>query len=948
MSLPAIEILVLGDGAYVTAVLNAVSSVNSYNVLGAIGAMIGLLLMLVKGVTSPGGASVNPASFLVSIVLFWVMFVPRVDQVVVQETMIQPGNVAARSFVVDNVPAGLAMVGFAMSKLGNAMTQIYETNFGSAEDSARGMTGGLGRNLALLTQMRTMMANPNFTDPSSTPLRPGYIANYRSNMADYLVDCTFPQINHGNISREQVMTQPGLTGVLNDTTGNPASFVRWQNADGKYVTVDCRTAKQRLEQAATSPAMTAAYDRAVEAAGKSGTARDIQTAFGGFTNDAAKEMGTMVATSIMNSVIAQAAVRGSLSPADSQAVIMVEEAAMRRNVQFAGEESLFIRILRPIVGFFEAMFYALGPIMAFVCTLGPFGWGMVGKYMALTIWVGLWFPMLAITQLYSNVQMKTFFELLGAGEGDFTPMQLIQISSEAQDALGAASALAAATPALAMSILFGGAVSMSYLAGRLQGSDQIDENKVAPTASSVSPIASMGSAVNGSLGAGNTVNGGSMPTVSAGAAAQQAESFGRQATQSKAMEFSRTLSESVSQNAATSNAVSQMVSSGWTQQHTEQFNAAVSRAAEQGTISNDEAKALTSLSQDQQSALSVGVSVAGTGAKKAFTDGSSDTMQYGSSAARSAAAKLAQSQQASTAIALNTASAMQNSSTSSASVGLSASLGEQLSNSAKEAVQASETYQQTSSLTRSMNTSESLTYAQMGENFKATYGAESGAMVMSMQDKLYAAGLGDEYEKNLASYQARGGLVDSTHQRLAAAYDTLEQTRATGANADELLSAQSTIIQGAFNRASAGSALGANEQVGEGRGFSQDVDRQTSVVAASTEAARDVTGPGTSAGAVFGAAGGSIDSVGAEVQAGHDAQPDGPANGQLGYNEAQQRLATAASNDVNFGHERSEQAVEYAGGKLIGDVTRLNNNWEAAPESAPGDTGSPVDALNSR
>src|SRR5690606_12635444 len=118
-------------------------------------------------------------------------------------------------------------------------------------------------------------------------------------------------------------------------------------------------------------------------------------------------------------------------------------------------------------------FYALGPIMAFVVMLGPTGWSLVVKYMMLTVWVALWFPMLTISHLYSKLRMEDYFEQLGAID-TYTPAQLQMIASEALSTLGATSALVAATPALAMSLIYGGAVSMSHLAGRLNTADVVD------------------------------------------------------------------------------------------------------------------------------------------------------------------------------------------------------------------------------------------------------------------------------------------------------------------------------------------------------------------------------------------------------------------------------------------------------------------------------------------
>lgn len=538
-----LEINVLGDGAYVLAVLNAVSGFSQaqYGTLGAIGMLLGMLLMMLKGIMEPGGPKFAPQTMLISIVIFWVMFIPRVDRVIVAEVTVRPGEASPRSFVVDNVPLGLAGAGYLISNLGVQVTKAYETGFGSAEDTERGTTGGLGRNLALMGQLRTMISDPRFYDPPQGYER-SVINTFRTNMTEYMGQCTLPQVEARNLAPEKIFSEPGISGVVNDITANPVSAMVWTATNGDIETITCRDAASRISSIyEDGNELEGAFNRAMQASGSEIESDDVVEAFANYANSSGISMQRMMATMMVNSVASEAAVRSSLSPADTQAIIMVEEAAQRRNVQWAGEESLFIRILRPIVGFFEALFYALAPIMAFICTLGPMGWKLMGKYTMLTIWVGLWFPMLSLTQLYSNIEMRYFFDTLGNG-ADYSPDQLTKIATEAMDTLGTASALTAATPALAMSLLYGGAVSMSYLAGRLQGSDHIDEGKVAPKASEVAAVASAQGAMQQSMYGGVTKPGAADVAYSRSTMAETMEQSSIVAQRQAAETLSHTLS----------------------------------------------------------------------------------------------------------------------------------------------------------------------------------------------------------------------------------------------------------------------------------------------------------------------------------------------------------------------------------------------------------------------
>src|SRR3546814_1398874 len=111
------------------------------------------------------------------------MFVPRVDGVLIVELNTPPGycgtvrsdenpedrkwyehGCAPRTFVVDNVPLGLAATGYIVSTLGTKVTQLFETTFGQAEDESRVTTGALGQHLRLLANLR-MLQQQTFNDP---------------------------------------------------------------------------------------------------------------------------------------------------------------------------------------------------------------------------------------------------------------------------------------------------------------------------------------------------------------------------------------------------------------------------------------------------------------------------------------------------------------------------------------------------------------------------------------------------------------------------------------------------------------------------------------------------------------------------------------------------------------------------------------------------------------
>jgi conjugal transfer mating pair stabilization protein TraG len=80
-----------------------------------------------------------------------------------------------------------------------------------------------------------------------------------------------------------------------------------------------------------------------------------------------------------------------------------EQAAQQRNAQWAAEQTLFTRIVRPMMTFFEGLIFAITPLMAFTIALGPAGIAMTGKYLLFGLWIQLWMPIMAIINLYLHM-----------------------------------------------------------------------------------------------------------------------------------------------------------------------------------------------------------------------------------------------------------------------------------------------------------------------------------------------------------------------------------------------------------------------------------------------------------------------------------------------------------------------------------------------------------------
>ena len=176
-----------------------------------------------------------------------------------------------------------------------------------------------------------------------------------------------------------------------------------------------------------------------------------------------------------------------------QDAVAIEQAAQQRNTQWASEERLFARIVRPMMTFFEAFLFAVSPLMVFAIGLGPVGIRMVGKYLLFGLWIQLWQPILAIINLYLLMAIRFKMDALQDAALGNTPLPSIEaiwkLDFLLSDYLGVGGMLAASTPAISLMLIYGSAITATHLAGRLQGGDYINEKIASPDV--VNPAAAL-------------------------------------------------------------------------------------------------------------------------------------------------------------------------------------------------------------------------------------------------------------------------------------------------------------------------------------------------------------------------------------------------------------------------------------------------------------------------
>lgn len=808
----AIEIFALGDGAYMSKILNGIAMFPDYGVWAVLGGMFAILAYVHRMFTQ---ADLNPMPMVLGWVFFSVLFTVRVDQVLVHEVVPHLGASAPQSYVVDNVPLGAVMGGGLISHMGVAMGLRLEQVMGSASDENRISTGGLGRNLKLLMNIR-QIGSPQLQDER------GVLHATRTSLANYLRDCTLPGVTSDpsmlgrlyrgdaiegmafrNDYRTTTIQAVGASGIEEKSmTCATAHEALASTFNGTAVCDAVNSAMSRLDAQATVPSgrdriggawqslLGKPASRSTGGGCEGGYVGDVMGAYASFNRPITGSGQQLVAAHMVNAVRLEAMVQGGLSGNDIAAVLMVEEAAMARNTQAVAEENLFVRYLRPSVAFFESWFYALFPFASFLVMLGRFGWSLISKYILFSVSVALWWPILAIVNLYGVTQMEHFFAAMNSDLAT-SVVGVHQISQQAQDALGFTATLVASTPMLALMVVFGTPTLGGMLAQRLPGGDMVNERIPAPSATQPAPVMQATSAISSSatIGTAQTDAPSIAPEVTTGQVVSAMMASSRGYVESASEQLSKSLTNGLSflqqvgqTFGVTVGGSTQLVGGDGTSVDRSRGSEVASTAstgdssAESRTIGRvNQTVDQTGMSVDvgggipKSVPINGGIAVKG-GVTTSETESSSQESSYrevverGMRSGATTSERLAAAQAIQDQLSLATSG----SHLTSAQEAEARSLQEQLSSSITQVKTAEESYREATTLQNSIQTSESLNTFEMSNRVLQNWEAEARAQgvdvasyvesrVSSMYDRVGAMGLDSE----LAAQHSRISAVTS-------------------------------------------------------------------------------------------------------------------------------------------------------------------------------------------
>lgn len=586
----------MGSGAYLTEVLHAVNAITGsgdFVQLMQIGMVLGILILAFQALMS-GGSQINLGQVATAFLLYALMFGPRVDVAV-------HGVYDRHNQAVADVPIGIAAPGAMVSQIGLGLTRMFETAFApltsSTAPTGLSQGGGFVDSLKVLNSVRRGASDTALLS-AVDEVHPGF----RRSWSEYLRNCTSTKVLRGDASIEEVYSAPfdETKGMRFDSQtfstrvydGSTSSAMSCTDAWGEINT--------KLDEVSSGTSFEEALRRLIRPEGVPAGAEMEGT----IPDSASAEVNAALDMLGQNATQAQDFIRlALLEPIfiqsmgdrykdffDTNTAVMINQALDQRNVQWSSEQTVFMSVVRPMMTFIEGFAYSITPFAAFILLLGGFGMKLAIKYGQMLLWIQLWLPVLAMTNMYLHSVASMELSQLDDFSNSFYALN--QADQQLAHWIGVGGMLAAATPILTLVLLTGSTYAMTSLAGRMHGAEHVNEKVHSPDAVQPGAVMSQASMYQHSAGSGRVMSGaeGSLLTFQVGQTAQDTMQSARQEMSQASQSLTGSIQQSFKQGETLTDS----------QGRTEMFNSALS-----GT-KNEATTALSSAADSMSKELGLG------------------------------------------------------------------------------------------------------------------------------------------------------------------------------------------------------------------------------------------------------------------------------------------------------------------------------------------------------
>lgn len=467
------EIISIGRVDFLIAVLNALAMLTAedgpagYGGMVALGLIIGVVLALLRGIVTQ---RLELQWVLVGWLLFACLFVPKVT-VTVEDIY------TGATTTVANVPLGPAVIGSITSTVGITLADAFGTVFAVPSLTSTGYMDSL----ELINALRTMdYGGANDGDPANALVG----VDLQRSMRAYLIDCVYYDMGMDlpshDVSLGELRESADLLTAIEVSSNTWFTTVYLEEGDQDGQTLTCADAYQRLSTFVRTRFLPAWETYIASLMGLTDTSTQLQDAL-----DAIFGVGRNAQTYMLNALIKrelELAEVGYHAQANNAAGVLMRVQAMeQRRTQWAAEQSLWAEMARPAIAFIEGFFYAVSPIMGFLFTLGAAGVTIFTRYLMLAVWIQLWMPVLAVTNLYITIAASSDLQRIASGGTDpMTMAGLDTVWTETASWLAFGGSMVAATPLLTLILITGSYFALTRLTDRLAGADHVNERIQSP------------------------------------------------------------------------------------------------------------------------------------------------------------------------------------------------------------------------------------------------------------------------------------------------------------------------------------------------------------------------------------------------------------------------------------------------------------------------------------
>lgn len=645
-----------GDAYYLGKVLDAVAAVcgtdGGLAGAAAVGALIGVIIITFQTIIHLKGINIH------HLLVCWVIYVLSFGTTT--DVAIQSAYSDATVIQKDNVPSGPAWIGVIVSNVGYHLTKKMEQAFGGTEGALVTNGDGSGFNEALYLINHVGEAGERGGVAymmSKSPEGRALLTNLRNYTKDCTAKALFLGPEKGGLSHSDLLSK-SITDAFEFNSrvyftevipsgSNKAQMhdcaTAWAMIKPQYETALNGVPTSVLRQFASGVGLCSMETDGHDTCTEISSPEDLNFQFqekglNAIQASQVKAQKFMLA-SVGRQIMQLGLKDGYAAYGDINSASMISQAIQQRNVQWAGEQSMFLNSVRPIMAFMESFFYAITPFAAVFVMLGLFGMGLFFKYILLLIWVQMWLPTMAVANMFIMSAATRQMTALGTGylasqpnmnnaDGSLSFYMYDGMIGIAKDWVATGAMFQAATPLLSLIIISGSVYALTSLTSRMAGADHINEKVVAPDV--VSPAAAIGMQSAWTADAFKaTLNGAKLPSINMWEILSNQKSFADEQSHQANRSLAHAINDRITEAGGYTNATAQIGSylQSTSSSDVNSFGASIDRykqfMSQQGQNVTT-AQAITALTQKALS-VSGGLDIGGGNTNSATSENSSSS-----------------------------------------------------------------------------------------------------------------------------------------------------------------------------------------------------------------------------------------------------------------------------------------------------------------------------------